>query len=65
MIAIPARRYGKDPVREFSFTEYDWMSQENIVDRDIIVMFLPPEGQRVAFAGIYEDSYTAKQYPYG
>lgn len=26
-------------------------------------MFPPPEGQRVAFTGIHEDSYTREQYP--
>lgn len=54
---------GTQPVNYFSFTEYDWMSQESVVDRDMIVMFPPPEGQRFASAGIHEDSYTAEQYP--
>lgn len=55
--------YGAEPVNYFSFPEYDWMSQENVVDRDAIVMFPPPEGQWVPFGGIHEDSYTAEQYP--
>lgn len=55
--------YGTQPVNYFSFTEYDWMSQESVVDKDMIVMFPPPEGQRFASAGIHEDSYTAEQYP--
>lgn len=59
------RWYGSDPVSYFSFTEYDWMSQENIVDRDAIVMFPSPGGQWVTFGGIHEDSYTAAQYPNG
>lgn len=59
------RWYGSQPVNYFSFTEYDWISQENVVDRDMIIMFPPPEEQRVAFAGIHEDSYTGEQYPNG
>lgn len=54
--------YGNSP-DYLSFTEYDWMSQENIVDRDAIVMFPPPDGQWVPFGGIHEDSYTGEQYP--
>lgn len=57
------RWYGSQPVSYFSFNEYDWMSQESVVDRDVIVMFPPPEEKRVAFAGIHEDSYTGEQYP--
>lgn len=56
------RWYGPSPVKYFSFKEYDWMSQENIVDRDSIVMY-PLQGEKqVTFGGIHKDSYTGEQY---
>ena len=61
------RWYGQESVRYYSFTQYDWVSQESVVDEACIVMYGPdyaPEGMEpFAFCGVHEDSETGKLTP--
>lgn len=61
------RWYGQDPVRYYLFTEYDWISQESVVDEAAIVMYewgYSPEGDEpFMFSGVHEDSNTGKLTP--
>lgn len=56
------RWYGPEPAGYASCKKYDWQSQENVVDEDVIVMYPLPQGNRIDFRGIHEDSYTGEQY---
>lgn len=55
------RWYGPEPVGYASYTQYDWLSQENVVDENAIVMY-PSPNRKVNFGGIHEDPYTGEQY---
>lgn len=54
--------YGPSKFKYFSFDEYDWVSQENVVDRDAIVMYPLQGKKRVTFGGIHKDPYTGEEY---
>jgi len=47
--------YGTEPVEYFLFTEYDWVTQENIVDEKYIVMYEPEGENDFPFGGIHHN----------
>lgn len=61
------RWYGQEPVRYYLLTEYDWVSQESVVEEAAIVMYewgYAPEGDEpFIFSGVHEDSKTGKLTP--
>lgn len=44
------------------FTQYDWLSQENVVDEEAIVMYPSAEGSRVTFGGVHWDVDTDMEW---
>ena len=56
------RWYGDEEVSYATYTQYDWLSQENVVDEEVIVMYPSPEGSRVPFGGIHWDVDTDTEW---
>ena len=54
--------YGSKPVCYFTFTQYDWLTQENIIDEKAIVMYGPESDFDVPFGGIHLDVNTMKTW---
>lgn len=56
------RWYGDEEVSYAAYAQYDWLSQENVVDEEAIVMYPSPGGPSIPFGGIHWDVETDTEW---